>query len=253
MRLKAQQPIISDIFIRLWLYSEQWTYSELQLRWYRWVASEGSYQQIHSYKYEHLQSIKHGTGHSLFNLLYFKHALLWSCTNLIFSHSVNRTSLRDYPITTAVRFDSHRQTTCWTERAVISPVSFSAPSEVLAIRPENASQNSVTLLWHEPDRPNGVILEYDIKYHEKVLSWLPHLYRTRNSVVICFWGLRQHILYILQKTLMWNYWGSLGGGVTRPSLYLENMSSLSSKGLRQSLAKMLWIMPRSGGWIDLSG
>uniref|UniRef100_A0A8D3E887 receptor protein-tyrosine kinase n=1 Tax=Scophthalmus maximus TaxID=52904 RepID=A0A8D3E887_SCOMX len=42
-----------------------------------------------------------------------------------------------------------------------------APSEVLAIRPENASQNSVTLLWHEPDRPNGVILEYDIKYHEK--------------------------------------------------------------------------------------
>uniref|UniRef100_A0A3P9ID35 receptor protein-tyrosine kinase n=1 Tax=Oryzias latipes TaxID=8090 RepID=A0A3P9ID35_ORYLA len=42
-----------------------------------------------------------------------------------------------------------------------------APSEVLAIRQENASQNSVTLLWHEPDQPNGVILEYDIKYHEK--------------------------------------------------------------------------------------
>uniref|UniRef100_A0A3P9LNC4 receptor protein-tyrosine kinase n=1 Tax=Oryzias latipes TaxID=8090 RepID=A0A3P9LNC4_ORYLA len=42
-----------------------------------------------------------------------------------------------------------------------------APSEVLAIHQENASQNSVTLLWHEPDQPNGVILEYDIKYHEK--------------------------------------------------------------------------------------
>uniref|UniRef100_A0A667ZWZ4 Ephrin type-A receptor 8 n=1 Tax=Myripristis murdjan TaxID=586833 RepID=A0A667ZWZ4_9TELE len=42
-----------------------------------------------------------------------------------------------------------------------------APSEVLAIRQENASQNSVTLLWHEPDQPNGVILEYDIKYYEK--------------------------------------------------------------------------------------
>uniref|UniRef100_A0A667ZWZ9 receptor protein-tyrosine kinase n=1 Tax=Myripristis murdjan TaxID=586833 RepID=A0A667ZWZ9_9TELE len=38
---------------------------------------------------------------------------------------------------------------------------------VLAIRQENASQNSVTLLWHEPDQPNGVILEYDIKYYEK--------------------------------------------------------------------------------------
>ncbi|KAJ8400222.1 hypothetical protein AAFF_G00399160 [Aldrovandia affinis] len=42
-----------------------------------------------------------------------------------------------------------------------------APSQVIAIRQENASQNSVTLLWHEPDQPNGVILEYDIKYYEK--------------------------------------------------------------------------------------
>ncbi|XP_010901936.1 ephrin type-A receptor 8 isoform X2 [Esox lucius] len=42
-----------------------------------------------------------------------------------------------------------------------------APSQVMAIRQENASQNSVTLLWHEPDQPNGVILEYDIKYYEK--------------------------------------------------------------------------------------
>lgn len=39
----------------------------------------------------------------------------------------------------------------------------------MAIRQENASQNSVILLWHEPDQPNGVILEYDIKYYEKVL------------------------------------------------------------------------------------
>lgn len=46
--------------------------------------------------------------------------------------------------------------------------SCSAPSQVIAIRQENASQNSVTLLWHEPDQPNGVILEYDVKYYEKV-------------------------------------------------------------------------------------
>ncbi|TRY98857.1 hypothetical protein DNTS_007803, partial [Danionella cerebrum] len=42
-----------------------------------------------------------------------------------------------------------------------------APSEVMAVRQENASQNSVTLFWHEPVQPNGVILEYDIKYYEK--------------------------------------------------------------------------------------
>lgn len=45
---------------------------------------------------------------------------------------------------------------------------FAAPSEVLAIRQENTSQNSVILMWHEPNQPNGVILEYDIKYYEKV-------------------------------------------------------------------------------------
>ncbi|XP_051769121.1 ephrin type-A receptor 8 isoform X4 [Ctenopharyngodon idella] len=42
-----------------------------------------------------------------------------------------------------------------------------APSQVMAVRQENASQNSVTLFWHEPAQPNGVILEYDIKYYEK--------------------------------------------------------------------------------------
>lgn len=45
---------------------------------------------------------------------------------------------------------------------------FPAPSEVMAIRQENASTNSVILMWHEPEQPNGVILEYDIKYYEKV-------------------------------------------------------------------------------------
>lgn len=33
---------------------------------------------------------------------------------------------------------------------------------------ESTGQNSVTLLWQEPDQPNGIILEYEIKYYEKV-------------------------------------------------------------------------------------
>lgn len=36
------------------------------------------------------------------------------------------------------------------------------------IRQESTGQNSVTLLWQEPDQPNGIILEYEIKYYEKV-------------------------------------------------------------------------------------
>uniref|UniRef100_K7GC54 receptor protein-tyrosine kinase n=1 Tax=Pelodiscus sinensis TaxID=13735 RepID=K7GC54_PELSI len=42
-----------------------------------------------------------------------------------------------------------------------------APSQVVVLRQENTGQNSVTLLWHEPDQPNGVILEYEVKYYEK--------------------------------------------------------------------------------------
>ncbi|XP_036888806.1 ephrin type-A receptor 8 [Sturnira hondurensis] len=42
-----------------------------------------------------------------------------------------------------------------------------APSQVVVIRQEWAGQTSVSLLWQEPEQPNGIILEYEIKYYEK--------------------------------------------------------------------------------------
>ncbi|XP_063173501.1 ephrin type-A receptor 8 [Candoia aspera] len=42
-----------------------------------------------------------------------------------------------------------------------------APSQVLAIDQQDVGQNSVTLLWRQPKQPNGIILEYEIKYYEK--------------------------------------------------------------------------------------
>ncbi|XP_053723271.1 ephrin type-A receptor 8 isoform X3 [Synchiropus splendidus] len=73
-----------------------------------------------------------------------------------------------------------------------------APSEVLAIHQENTSQNSVTLQWHEPDQPNGVILEYDIKYYEKDNE--EHSYSTlkskNTSAVVA--GLKPGTKYIFQ-------------------------------------------------------
>uniref|UniRef100_A0A8I3MB23 Ephrin type-A receptor 8 n=1 Tax=Canis lupus familiaris TaxID=9615 RepID=A0A8I3MB23_CANLF len=42
-----------------------------------------------------------------------------------------------------------------------------APSQVVVIRQERAGQTSVSLLWQEPEQPNGIILEYEIKYYEK--------------------------------------------------------------------------------------
>lgn len=44
----------------------------------------------------------------------------------------------------------------------------SAPSQVSEVIKERVQQHSVQLSWQEPEQPNGVITEYEIKYYEKV-------------------------------------------------------------------------------------
>lgn len=39
---------------------------------------------------------------------------------------------------------------------------------VNVILKERKSKDSITLAWHGPDRPNGVIVEYEVIYYEKV-------------------------------------------------------------------------------------
>lgn len=48
-----------------------------------------------------------------------------------------------------------------------------APSQVSEVTKESVQQRSIQLSWHEPQQPNGVITEYEIKYYEKVSSCLP--------------------------------------------------------------------------------
>uniref|UniRef100_A0AAY4CY67 Ephrin type-A receptor 7 n=1 Tax=Denticeps clupeoides TaxID=299321 RepID=A0AAY4CY67_9TELE len=43
-----------------------------------------------------------------------------------------------------------------------------APSQVSELIKEKVQQRSVQLSWQEPEQPNGVITEYEIKYYEKV-------------------------------------------------------------------------------------
>lgn len=45
---------------------------------------------------------------------------------------------------------------------------FAAPSPVTNVKKGKIAKNSISLSWQEPDRPNGIILEYEIKYFEKV-------------------------------------------------------------------------------------
>ncbi|NWQ75487.1 EPHA4 protein, partial [Columbina picui] len=42
-----------------------------------------------------------------------------------------------------------------------------SPSPIALIQAKEITRHSVALAWLEPDRPNGVILEYEVKYYEK--------------------------------------------------------------------------------------
>ncbi|KAG7267457.1 hypothetical protein CRUP_006613 [Coryphaenoides rupestris] len=42
-----------------------------------------------------------------------------------------------------------------------------SPSPVSVVRRGVSGRSSITVSWAEPDRPNGIILEYEIKYFEK--------------------------------------------------------------------------------------
>lgn len=46
--------------------------------------------------------------------------------------------------------------------------SLSAPSPVSSIQATDVTRHSLSLSWQQPDRPNGVILEYEVKFYEKV-------------------------------------------------------------------------------------
>uniref|UniRef100_A0A8C1MEJ1 Ephrin type-A receptor 7 n=1 Tax=Cyprinus carpio TaxID=7962 RepID=A0A8C1MEJ1_CYPCA len=51
--------------------------------------------------------------------------------------------------------------------AVSIATSQAAPSQVSEVIKERVQQHSIQLSWQEPEQPNGVITEYEIKYYEK--------------------------------------------------------------------------------------
>lgn len=51
--------------------------------------------------------------------------------------------------------------------------SFLAPSAVPTMHLHSSTGNSMTLSWTPPERPNGIILDYEIKYSEKVKQEQP--------------------------------------------------------------------------------
>uniref|UniRef100_A0A2K5W4F3 Ephrin type-B receptor 3 n=1 Tax=Macaca fascicularis TaxID=9541 RepID=A0A2K5W4F3_MACFA len=71
-----------------------------------------------------------------------------------------------------------------------------APSEVPTLRLHSSSGSSLTLSWAPPERPNGVILDYEMKYFEKSEGIASTVTSQMNSVQLD--GLRPDARYVVQ-------------------------------------------------------
>ncbi|XP_078214686.1 ephrin type-A receptor 3 isoform X4 [Callithrix jacchus] len=72
-----------------------------------------------------------------------------------------------------------------------------APSPVLTIKKDRTSRNSISLSWQEPEHPNGIILDYEVKYYEKEQETSYTILRARATNVTIS-GLKPDTAYVFQ-------------------------------------------------------
>ncbi|XP_029693746.1 ephrin type-A receptor 5 [Takifugu rubripes] len=72
-----------------------------------------------------------------------------------------------------------------------------APSPVSVVRKGHTGKSSIALSWAEPDRPNGIILEYEIKYFEKEQDSSYTIIKSKETEMVVQ-GLKPSSLYIFQ-------------------------------------------------------
>ncbi|XP_075762425.1 ephrin type-A receptor 8 isoform X3 [Pelodiscus sinensis] len=109
-----------------------------------------------------------------------------------------------------------------------------APSQVVVLRQENTGQNSVTLLWHEPDQPNGVILEYEVKYYEKDKEMQSYSTLKSKGTSATVSGLKPATRYIFQVRAR----TSAGCGRFSQTVEVETGKAIA---LRYDTMTIIWI------------
>uniref|UniRef100_A0A803TJL7 receptor protein-tyrosine kinase n=1 Tax=Anolis carolinensis TaxID=28377 RepID=A0A803TJL7_ANOCA len=72
-----------------------------------------------------------------------------------------------------------------------------APSPITIIRKDRTSRNSVSLSWQEPEHPNGIILDYEVKYYEKEQETSYTILRAKSTNVTIS-GLKPDTMYVFQ-------------------------------------------------------
>uniref|UniRef100_A0A6Q2YE40 receptor protein-tyrosine kinase n=1 Tax=Esox lucius TaxID=8010 RepID=A0A6Q2YE40_ESOLU len=72
-----------------------------------------------------------------------------------------------------------------------------APSPVSVVRKGKSGKNSISLSWQKPDRPNGIILEYEIKYFEKDQETSYTIIKSKETEILAD-ALKPSSVYIFQ-------------------------------------------------------
>uniref|UniRef100_A0A8C1B098 receptor protein-tyrosine kinase n=1 Tax=Cyprinus carpio carpio TaxID=630221 RepID=A0A8C1B098_CYPCA len=72
-----------------------------------------------------------------------------------------------------------------------------APSPITVVKKGKTAKNSISVSWQEPDRPNGIILEYEIKYFEKDQETSYTIIKSKETDVLVD-GLKPSSAYIFQ-------------------------------------------------------
>ncbi|XP_017364161.1 ephrin type-A receptor 5 isoform X5 [Cebus imitator] len=71
------------------------------------------------------------------------------------------------------------------------------PSPVTNVKKGKIGKNSISLSWQEPDRPNGIILEYEIKYFEKDQETSYTIIKSKETTITAE-GLKPASVYVFQ-------------------------------------------------------
>ncbi|XP_043369135.1 ephrin type-A receptor 5 isoform X10 [Dermochelys coriacea] len=71
------------------------------------------------------------------------------------------------------------------------------PSPISIVKKGKIAKNSISLSWLEPDRPNGIILEYEIKYFEKDQETSYTIIKSKETKIMAD-GLKPASTYIFQ-------------------------------------------------------
>ncbi|KAM9143485.1 ephrin type-A receptor 5 isoform 7-T7 [Pangshura tecta] len=71
------------------------------------------------------------------------------------------------------------------------------PSPISIVKKGKIAKNSISLSWQEPDRPNGIILEYEIKYFEKDQETSYTIIKSKETKITVN-GLKPASTYIFQ-------------------------------------------------------